>query len=271
VSEPRIIHDDSHLRAIYRPGDSDFLLITFGDLTMPVDGLRFCADRPAETLGMACLGIMPKWPHWYPADFLRAVRPALEPILAQHPERVGYGGSMGGHGAIKHSGLLGASVTLAMCPQWSIDPSECGFRPGWMEHLGPHNAGMGIRESDTGGRIYVFSDRHELRDALHARRIVSSVPTTRWLDVPWVRHNVTRVLAGTNNLAALIDAARRDDLSALGRRVATARRTGDARLKSLTATAHARHPILVRRCLEARAKSNAWAHKVLHELYPGVK
>ncbi len=79
VSPPQILFDDEHLRVVFRPGGSDWLLVTVGDATTPADGKSFHAQTIVEKQGLNCLGFMAKGANWYQArwavgDFCCRVR-----------------------------------------------------------------------------------------------------------------------------------------------------------------------------------------------------
>lgn len=217
-SETSIIYDDEEIRVIWSPGRSDFLAITFGDLISPASGHDFFADTPLRKLGISAIGIMSKSDNWYPARNMRAAAAAIAGMAQDYDVRVAYGGSMGGYGAIKFSRLLGASHVIALCPQWSIDAAECdGFDPGWTIHYRPAMTGMGIREPDISGKIFVFADLYNKTDAQHCKMISTNCSNVQFVNVPMADHFVTTIFAGTANLDHLFSSCMRGDLTALRR------------------------------------------------------
>lgn len=218
-----IIFEDAEIRVILRlrhapSSPAAFTLVTFGDLIGLADGLSFFADPVVEQADLYAIGIMAKRPNWYPASSLRAASAAIRAAILPDADTILYGGSMGGYAAIKFSKLLGATHVLALCPQWSLDPAECGgVNPGWQQHFRPRMRGMGIRAEDTAGRIFVLSDRYDATDRWHLGRILEACPAAQTVGVPWVAHHVTTVLAGSGNLLALLAACRAQDLAAMRR------------------------------------------------------
>ncbi|SFU86033.1 hypothetical protein SAMN02799631_02761 [Methylobacterium sp. 174MFSha1.1] len=217
-STTSIIYDDEEIRVIWAPGKSDVLAITFGDLISPASGHNFFADTPLRKLGISAIGIMSKSDNWYPARNMHAAAAIIGEIVRDYNVRVTYGGSMGGYGAIKFSRLLGASHVIALCPQWSIDAAECdGFDPGWTIHYRPAMSGMGIREPDVSGKIFVFYDLYNKTDAQHCRMININCRNVQFINVPLSDHYVTTIFAGTANLDHLFRSCIRADLTALRR------------------------------------------------------
>jgi hypothetical protein len=259
----RIVFEDEHIKAIWHPGTSAFALVTFGDLITLAEGDRFFADGPVRKAGIACLGIMAKAGNWYPRSSMLAASHASLHLLEGFERRVTYGGSMGGYGAIKYSRLLGATEVIALCPQWSIDPDECRGRDArWQFFFRPSLAGMGIRNEDVAGNVFVFADLFDRGDRFHAEMICSNYPAVSLVKVPMVGHHVTSVLAGSQSLLVLIDSClsrRKSDLIAVTRQC---RRTHYLRQEVLVDRAIEKFPRLVFAALAARAAKDPKALQI---------
>jgi len=239
----QVVYDDDEIRVIWHPGQTDFVLITFGDLITPAQGHRYFADKPAHKADIAALGIVAKSANWYPAGHVLRAYEAISPLIKDYPVKVAYGGSMGGYAAIKFSRLFGATHVIALCPQWSLDLAECeGINPGWQEHVRPDMTGMGIRAADIHGEVFLFVDRLNPMDMFHCRMIIRAFGGAEVINVPCVGHNVTSVFAGTNNLLALIAACRARDIPALRLFVRRTRRNYPLWREKLIAAAIARFP-----------------------------
>lgn len=216
--ETTIVYDDDEIRVVWSPAPSEIVLITFGDLYTTAHEHRFFADTPLRKSGIAAIGIMPKRGNWFPSGSLQRASAAIVERTRGYATRMTYGGSMGGYGAIKFSRLLGATHVIALCPQWSIDRAECrGYDLGWTEYFEPAMRGMGIREHDVAGRVFLFADTHDVWDRLHCEMIRENCPGAQLINVPVAQHQVTSVFAGTANLLELIDACRDGDLTRLRR------------------------------------------------------
>ncbi|WP_157679352.1 hypothetical protein [Methylovulum psychrotolerans] len=244
-----VLYEDSELIVIWQPGESDYLLITFGDLISLAAGNKFYADTAVTKLGLNCIGFMAKTPNWFPSASMAAAIGQIA-ILRQFSCRVAYGGSMGGYAAIKYSALLGASEVLAFCPQWSIDPNECaGQSSGYEHYFKPSMAGMGIRMEDMAGRICILHDPSYAVDDFHHNQIAAVCKNLASVNVYTAQHHVTSILAGTANLAELITTFIRDDIPHLKHIVSKIRRNSRIRKHILLQKAINRHPLLVHRVL----------------------
>jgi len=248
-----IIYDDTHIRVIWHPGHSDYVLITFADLLITADGHRFFADKPVAKLGIACVGVVATGGNFFPKHAVQAALPAIMERIAGYTERIVYGGSMGGYAAVKHSALLGATTVIALCPPWSIDPAECeGNFPGWPELMHPALEGMGTRPWEISGAVYVFADMFDQVDKFQAGMILRADPTATIINVPMVKHHVVPVFAGTQILARLIDACRhrrKAELHAISREL---RKNSERRVNGLIETAINRHPGMTYKVMATR-------------------
>ncbi len=197
--------EDAHLRVIFKPGYSDWLLITFGDAATLADGTRFFADSVAQKLDLTCLGFMALEKNWYPGSSIAACLPHIAYTLRAFNRRLIFGSSMGGYGAIKYARMLGATDVVAYCPQWSIDPAECGGPgiSGYDAQFRPHMAGMGIRPDDISGTINIFYDPWDPTDSYHYNKIAAAAPGVRGFRVPHAGHHVLEGLKGTALTAAI--------------------------------------------------------------------
>ncbi|WP_143330964.1 hypothetical protein [Burkholderia aenigmatica] len=214
--EKEIIYEDDEIRVVWSPGRSDFVVITFGDLTFLAEGLRFFADVPLGKSEISAIGIMAKRGNWYPYKHVMKAAEAVRGKIFSYHTRISYGGSMGGYAAIKFSRLFAATGVISLCPQWSIDSAEFGGRdPGWGQHYKESMREMGIKSGDVSGDVFLFADSFDKVDMLHRRKIEENCSQVHFINVPLVGHNVTTVFAGTANLVRLLDACRTGDVVAM--------------------------------------------------------
>jgi hypothetical protein len=253
-----IAFEDANLRVIFKPGHSDWLLITFGDAASLADGARFFADRVAEKLGLTCLGFMALEKNWYPATSIAAAVPDISYTLRAFDRRLLYGSSMGAYGAIKFSRTLGATDVVAYSPQWSIDPAECGGRgiSGYDGQFRPHMAGMAISPADIAGTINIFYDPWDPTDAWHYRRIAATAPAVRGVRVPHAGHHVLEGLKGTALTGAIWRGCMDNDLAGVHRLIQPARHQNSFRRQNLLLKIAERDPMrALRLVLALRARA----------------
>ena len=242
------VYEDDELVAFWRRGSTPYVLVTFGDAITLASGDRFFADLPAAKADITCLGIMTHGENWYPVRPMRRLAEAVAHLLARHEVRIGYGGSMGGYGAIKFSRLFRTTHTIALCPQWSIDRGECdGHDPGFQHWFKPGMTGHHVRPDEVGGRIVLCFDPDDPIDRFHATRLSAIIPSSLDVHMPMVGHHVTTAVAGTANLLELIATVQDADPSRLRAAIARLRRRSPERAHNVLRKASARHPRLAAR------------------------
>lgn len=238
-----ILYADENLELIHRPGSSPYLLVTFNEMEMSANGSRFWGLRFCDKLDIAALGFVSRRPNWFPAESVVKAVAAAAPVLRQAPERILYGHSQGGYAALRYRRRLGASISIAFCPQFSIDPAAVPFDGRFARHFSPVlNANMGIAPDHAAGRAYVFHDPFHAVDRRHAEKIAALQAETRLLRVPMTGHGTVRAFAGTARGVSLIEACRADDLAGLRRLAREVRVDAPMRPYQIAITAIARHP-----------------------------
>lgn len=244
------------LEVIAHPGASRFLMITFAELGMRADGRRWWAAAVARRLGIPALGFVATGPNWFPEDAVAAAvaAPAVAAILDAHPLRITYGFSMGGHAAIRHARALGAEASLAIAPQWSIDPTDTGMQDRrFQRHFDPaRNAGMRIAPTHAAGRTYILLDPHEPADNWHCARIRDAIPRAVMIPVRATGHWISAALAGSETARSLLAGALAGDEAAIRQAIASKRRNWRRRPFVLARQLARRRPGLALRIVDGR-------------------
>jgi glycosyltransferase involved in cell wall biosynthesis len=268
-----IVFEDEELQVFWLNGSSDFLLIAFGDLVSLANGQSFSVQRPASKLGITCLGVMAKRPNWYPRRNLEKLALAVSSLIAPYKNRVAYGASMGGHGAIKAAKLFQATTTIALCPQWSINPDDQKTVPlGWSEHFDKQvMSDMALQRGDLSGSIVILSDPGELRDEFHRQQIAALSKNVISVSVYFCDHNITPVLSGTPNFEEVLTLCRKGQYQALARFIDKVRRPHFFRKKALVERGLARKANLTARVALRRLKYDAQMREVIRELPDALK
>lgn len=83
--------------------------------------------------GVSTVHIMGRREDWYQyPDMMEAIA-AVRSHLAETDRVITYGSSMGGYAALRFADLLGADATLALSPQYSINPKKAPFETRWLQ------------------------------------------------------------------------------------------------------------------------------------------
>lgn len=130
-------------------------------------------DRPGfgevffDTNGIDAIHIIPRNNDWYQYPEIDEACRRVRALTASYAHIVAYGQSMGGYGAIRLGGRVGAHVALAISPQFSIDPAVAPFEPRWAGDSGRLDFGTERSAGyDFVAKAYVAYDPHDL-DARH--------------------------------------------------------------------------------------------------------
>nr|WP_314490258.1 hypothetical protein [uncultured Pseudomonas sp.] len=214
----------------------------------------FFADSPATKLGLSCIGFVAKKPNWYPAKSVLNSVAAIEQIFAKYKTIITYGGSMGGYAAIKFSRILSATSVISLCPQWSLDRAECdGANPGYQSYFLASMRGMSVTENDLAGKIYLLYDPGHPEDAYHAQKFIDLSKSVNPIACYSCDHQVTPILAGTENLQRIIDYAANQNLAGLCLFTCNIRRNHKTRKKILLLKLSKRHPILLSKIMNGKS------------------
>lgn len=200
--EKHIIFEDGHIRAIFLKGSSKELIISFGDLITRAKGLTINAEKSLEKFQYNVIGIMPKEKSWFPESSMRNMMDAIQDYLAPFKIRIGYGGSMGGYAAIKYSNLLDLQRTIALVPQFSIDPKDVEDLRYNMFYNPDINKNMKIHPEDVSEKreYIVVYDPYYKEDVSHFEKIKALMPYIHTLHLPHTGHDAIAILASSDLL-----------------------------------------------------------------------
>jgi hypothetical protein len=208
VVNKTIIAATEHVSAIAQDLGGDTVVVTFNEMGFVRNGTQFWGDEFLFKLGVSAIGIVTPRPNWYPPRDMEVVIPA---VLSQIAGRrvVTYGHSQGGFGAMKFSARLNAEIALCFCPQWTIDPKDCGSFDTRTTLYFDAKLGNGVHmlPTDVCKQSFMFFDPREPADARHAS-ILRKFPGVHPVLVPFSMHDTIRVLTEGRGAAAVINLCR---------------------------------------------------------------
>lgn len=200
-----LIHDGRHLQALVREGSSPYVLVTFNGRGFRADGERIWAQPVIEKLDLNAVGFVTKESNWFPeADFTAALA-AARPFLARFDERIGYGYSQGGYAAIKASRPLGLTRTIAVSPQWSIDPADIIDDRYNRFFDAQTNRAMAITGDDAPSALILLYDAALAIDHEHVSHILAAAQDATVVRVPFTSHETVRAIQGTEAFKTLVE------------------------------------------------------------------
>lgn len=205
--DKQIIFEDEHIRAIFLPGDSNTLVLSFGDLITRASGLSINAEKSLIKYQYNVIGVMPKQKSWFPQASMIELAKAISPILEGFKNIVGYGGSMGGYAAIKYSNLLNMNRVIAFVPQYSIDPEHVEDRryAEFFDAIANKDMQIQPQDVDAAREYIIVYDPYFSIDREHYLKIKELLPSLHTIHLPFTGHEALSVLASSSLLHDFIE------------------------------------------------------------------
>ena len=200
--DKQIIFEDEHIRAIFLPGDSNTLVLSFGDLITRASGLSINAEKSLIKYQYNVIGIMPKQKSWFPQASMIELAKTISPVLQGFKNIVGYGGSMGGYAAIKYSNLLNMNRVIAFVPQYSIDPDQVEDRryAEFFDAVANKDMQIQLPDVDAAREYIIVYDPYFSIDREHYLKIKELLPSLHTIHLPFTGHEALSVLASSGLL-----------------------------------------------------------------------
>lgn len=245
-----LIHSGRDMEFFLNSGDTDYLLVMFGEIAYLANGTNYWGKPTIERRRVNAIGIAARTPNWFPRADLDAFVTKHRALLDRFRGRIVLAGhSMGGYGAIKYSGLFGASAVVATVPQYTLDRSILpnDKRPR-IPYFNPElHKDMQPTPQELSGDIFIFCDmQHSGRPQFDAYAAMN-LPRIRIFNVPSFGHEVANVFAKNDGFIDLVDLCRAGDEAEIRRFVRERRRHLPLRGITLALRAANRRPDLAMR------------------------
>ena len=221
------------------PGEGPATLILFGPGRQRVSGpASWWGQSFAAKLGWTTLAFSSDAMDWYPAEDMAALLPVAR--KAAGPVRVTYGYSMGGYAALKYGRALGARATLALSPQYSIDPADMPAEARARHFFDSRrHTGMAVRADDLAAPAFLVFDPLIPMDGAHAAQLMR-LPGLHGLAMRFAGHSTPIALIEAGALPGLLEAALGGDVPAARALVRAARRASPSLLSAMAITVEGR-------------------------------
>ncbi|MFT4014036.1 MAG: hypothetical protein QM682_11655 [Paracoccus sp. (in: a-proteobacteria)] len=251
-STPELLFDGAHLQLIHLPGLAPMTVISFDIMHARANGRNAFARKLCQSNGLTLLGIVPKYPCWYPEAEMQQIAALCRDLI--RGTAIAYGASMGGYGALRWGRLLGAERALACSPQFTIDPAVTGTedRRYGAHFSARHHAGMQVRNEHVPPGSMALFDPHFRPDRFQAR-LARGLSHLQALPLPHMAHGTAGCLRGSVPAMAAFDCLLNGDPGALHRLCLRRRRQTDTYFLELAATALRRHRPDLAKTLATRA------------------
>lgn len=242
------IIDTENYRIFYRKGSSSFLWTTFAYWNHSSE--IYWGRTFAERLDLSVLGFVDKRNLWFAG--LEETFPVIPEFTKHHDFKIGTGVSMGGYAAIKYSKALGLDRTLAIAPQFSINPEtiyDFRYSTFYDNHL---HSNMDVSRDDIAGTIYTLSDPYYEPDAAQ-QRLLTAEAYPVMLNADFMGHYAISCIKEYDIMSASLDAIARDDAVTLRSVVNQGKRAAVERPIGLICASWKNHPRLSKTLLESYA------------------
>ncbi|MFT8719431.1 MAG: hypothetical protein ABF824_08590, partial [Acetobacter sp.] len=203
-----LVYEGDELVLHYEAGDTDYIVITFqGAHRTETASTAFFADVPLKKNRITAIGVTAKVDHWYISPDTEKILTLIEEIASDYQQRILIGLSMGGYAAIAFSKRLKATRVFSCAPKWSLDPNECDVPQNYVEqNFRPGMEGMGLRQEQTSGQIFITYDPGHEIDTYHVQKIAAHLKDAFFIKTFYTGHIVFDHLSGSANFLALVNA-----------------------------------------------------------------
>lgn len=236
-----LLASNAKCEALFHEGSSDHLVITFNDMTMLRNGINFWGESLAKSGDLNCMGIMTAASNWFPAEAVAELIPAIRPVVKEFRSRrpggklVLFGHSMGGYAAARFGALLEADVSIAFCPQYSIDPlitADHDARYRDFFHREEHCEHTITADHLARRTLVVYDPAHD-QDRWNVEHIAALSDSVTRIPVFYTGHETIRIAASSIFMTAFFQHAVNDDVLEMAKLLRQAKKQNDLFLARL--------------------------------------
>lgn len=233
------LYENDTIRVLYDPRGADISIVSFAHMRFSASETNsYWGQSAFEKAGFSAVGVICKTDTWYPA---REVIPAIGALAACLPDanRIAYGFSMGGYGALRFGKAFGADIVFAVSPQISIDPRfwsgrDSRFSSYFDEEL---HENMRIEQDHLPDNVYAFYDPYHIYDRINVEAL-QTVRHVTGVTLHHMGHDTAEVFASSAMFRELCLLAVEDDQHGVAKLAKTTARASYRRKAGLAACAH---------------------------------
>ena len=177
------------------------LILYFGDVSAANDK----QEPPfAEAADWSVLGFNPSALNLFPDPDMQLCLSQVRPVLSNRfPNRVAIGSRQGGYGALRYSKLLKATITIALSPFATIDPTLTPDRRFVDFYKAAMHSGVTLSSDVVPPRSVLVYDPYQSDDAWHIRTIMDLTQAVE-LRLPFGGPNLDSLTANPDHMRGLI-------------------------------------------------------------------
>lgn len=173
-------------------------------LERPGFGQHFLQAR-----GIDAIHVISRDNHWYQYPELDAALAAVARATHGYAQVIAYGSSMGGFAALNYGRACGATIGIALSPQYSVDRRIVPFEDRWADDM----SRIAFRDDPPRPlpRQYLLYDPRDLYDRAHAELFAARSPSVM-IPIAHAGHPVGSYLNETGLFQTLFDGVHADAL-----------------------------------------------------------
>lgn len=258
----RLIYQDEHMEVIHRPGSDERTLVTYSWAGFPADGQKFWAQPVADKIDINTIGFVARDRNWFFPNCMKNALAAAQLYLKG--EIISYGSSMGAFAALKYARETRSDFTIALSPQFSIDPAICPYtrykvfyRPEWHKNIA-------VESRDLKGECYVIFDPQFEEDRKHAD-LLRSYSNIIPIPVHFVGHETVFVVGRAASVERMIDLVLEGDCCELFQFLRQRKKLEPMSLRSFAMSCQARGKYRLARRLLDKAALSGLSPRILGE------
>ncbi|WP_151611063.1 hypothetical protein [Sinorhizobium alkalisoli] len=192
------VYSSGDLQVHFRRAPTDTVAVTFSNWTS-------VQPRPLweKHIGTSAMFFVALRNHWYQTPDVDAAIQTVMPLISGFDNRIVMGSSMGGFAAVALAERFGATRSIAISPQISLDPVLAPFEKRWRAELATINEWR-HRISSSSIPAHIFFDPKHSMDNAHSTAIATEHQSTILWALPYSGHPAGFALADLNLLEHVI-------------------------------------------------------------------
>jgi hypothetical protein len=195
MADARLLFEGDDVRVTAVHAESATCVVTYSGGQSGTGWRPTLLEGTLARLGLAAVHFAPADDHWWQTPEMGPACEAALPALVAYPDRIAFGTSMGGYGALAFAGALNAARVLAVSPQTVITDRRVTMQPYSRAQVDR----LGVLHDDVPGDLpaalvpQLLYDPLSRRDLEHADWLAARRPIVR-LEASGMGHKVLSTL-----------------------------------------------------------------------------
>lgn len=213
----RILYESVFLKVVSNHAGGDAVFVTFQSAAATGLDREGFGEGFFKKRGIPAICVLPHLPSWYQYDGILEALNLIRKEAAQYRRVIAYGISMGGYAAINFADLIGATEVIAICPQYTVNPSVVPWEtrfPRGQARIKHYIYDQPQNRNWEGKDVCVIYDPVDSLDSRHVDLLKECVPAT-FVRLPHSTHPCTQVLSTASLKAFILSCLERGVLNSI--------------------------------------------------------